>query len=234
MAPNEIQKLPQYSFTPSFNFCSRDTLATAPDYIRKQTSYSTSSPGTKCTNFADPTCVTYSAQEVQMYWMSQVYPGYCTDTYDSLGSTLDCSGDRKGQETSYDIANRRYCGVKVGGTLTWNTYDDDPTGDLRDMISYFYYTVSTSEEVCPGVVFALTASLGSMAQIELAATLAFGGLLMLLGLLKPVPGHEGSNLMTLLKGAAMNVVDKKIYALEQKVGTGTGDQQKAERGQQSL
>ena len=88
------------------------------------------------------------------------------------------------------------------------------------MIGYFYYTVTTQQDDCPAFVFAFTAALGSMVYIELFATLLFGGLLTLVGLLRPAKGMEGSNLMTLLKGAAMSTVDKKIQALEEKVSGG--------------
>lgn len=91
---------------------------------------------------------------------------------------------------------------------------------MRDMIGYFYYTVTTQYDDCPGFVFAFTAALGSLVYIELCATLLFGGLLTLVGLLRPKKGMEGSNLMTLLKGAAMSTVDKKISELEEKVAGG--------------
>ena len=112
-------------------------------------------------------------------------------------------------------------------------FEADPTGDLIDVIAYFYYTVTTSEKVCPSLSHAITAALGALPYLELAGTLVFGGLLAALCLLKPSAGHEGSGLMTLLKGAAMDEIDKKILAIEEKLGmTNSGyavDQDKEEQ-----
>ena len=76
---------------------------------------------TPCDNFDSGNCVTYSAQAAAMHWYSQDYPGWCTDAYSSLGTSLDCSGDNSPLKTPYNIANRAYCGVKVGGTFTWKS-----------------------------------------------------------------------------------------------------------------
>ena len=77
----------------------------------------------------------------------------------------------------------------------------------------------------------MTAAIGSAAGyltwLELAGTLVFGGLLAALCLLKPLVGYEGSNLMTLLKGAEMSAIDGKICEIEEKLGM-TKDQEQQE------
>ena len=81
-------------------------------------------------------------------------------------------------------------------------WEADPLGDHIDIIAYFYYTVTSIEDVCPTLSLAIGSAFAWLTQLELAGTLVFGGLLAAFCLLKPSKGHEGSNLMMLLKGAA--------------------------------
>lgn len=252
VAPKEVQQMG--GFPDTFNFCSQATMEAAPAHIRRDSSFIQGTTN-RCENFEDPTCITHSLDTVRHYYYGNMYPGWCTDSFGSLG-VFNCNtagnllgtggGDNIAAKTPVNTRARRWCGTKIGGTLNWpstrppvqhlpgkvphvpasralclcatSAWASDPSGDVAELNAYFYYTTTTREEICPGLVFALTAALGSMAQIELACTMLFGGLLMALCLLKPSNGHEGSNLMTLLKGSAMTSIDKKVLAIEAKLG----------------
>ena len=123
-----------------------------------------------------------------------------------------CSGGLGQGVSTTEFDGYDWCGtargVDGGYPLDgWHDWDD-----LASSPGYYWYThtfysrVETTTQICPSVTVAATSAFGTVALIELVATIVFGCVLVKLGIAKPASGYESSTAMTLLRGAGVEQV----------------------------
>ena len=140
-----------------------------------------------------------------------------------------CKGDL-GEEVDNSFDGYNWCGAGHGvrGGLPldgWYDWDDIAAPGSFYYTHMFASRVTTTVQICPSITVAATSAFGSVALIELAATIAFGLLLVKLGIAKPASGYESSTAMTLLRGAgsSQELESLKEELNQLKKGTSGGD-----------
>lgn len=139
-----------------------------------------------------------------------------------------CSGGLgQGVDTEFDGYNWCGCGTgKEGGLPLCGWYD---WNDIAAPGSYWYThqfasRITTTTQICPSITVAATSAFGTVALIELLATIVFGFLLIKLGIAKPAGGYESSTAMTLLRGAgsaqALETLKQEVEDLKKGVAKG--------------
>ena len=131
VAPSEVQRA--LGFPDYFNWCTKVEMEAAPDHIRRMASFKWGTAD-RCYDWDDSTCITYGADAINLYHYGLSFPGWCTDGgwTDSDGAwrrwadVIDCTtvgvdgrGDRVEEKTEANVANRRWCGVRIGGSVWW-------------------------------------------------------------------------------------------------------------------
>ena len=106
-----------------------------------------------------------------------------------------------------------YCGQSKNPAypLTWATYNDWPSQSDNVMPVYMhgYITSETiTSQVCGQATEAFGAAIGYVPYFEMFATLIIAGLLVCIGVAKPV--HKDASLRALLKGAGIATMAEEL------------------------
>lgn len=150
----------------------------------------------------------YSPEEFFHLLWDMEYPGWrCQYKQTATGWTNEQYSNDCSLKQNSIVYN--YCGINLDLTgVTWDSYNDWPSGDLTIFTHGFIREETISTTVCSSITGDIGAAIGYIGYIEMLATFVIASLLVGLGISRPV--HEDASISGLLKGAGLSEMAEEV------------------------